>query len=103
MKVDFTLPDPQVVDGSVNVDDTNGLTWLFNDCGSRTYERTFTCDRDEGNHDNTATIRETGQSDDARVTVTCTPPPSEGCSLTQGYWKTHSKYAARRSTTQPGP
>ena len=91
-KVDFTIPDPQVVNGSVNVDDTNGLTWLFTGSGSRTYERTFTCDRDEGNHDNTATIRETGQSDDARVTVTCTPPPSDGCSLTQGYWKTHSKY-----------
>ncbi len=90
-KVDFTLPDPQVVNGSVNVDDTNGLTWLFSDSGSRTYTRTFTCDRDQGNHDNTATIRETGQSDDARVTVTCTPP-DEGCSLTQGYWKTHSKY-----------
>jgi hypothetical protein len=90
-KVDFTLPDPKVVNGSVNVDDTNGLTWLFSDTGSRTYERTFTCDRDEGKHDNTATIRETGQSDDAQVTVTCTPP-DEGCSLTQGYWKTHSKY-----------
>ena len=95
-KVDFTLPDPQVVNGSVNVDDTNGLTWLFSDSGSRTYERTFTCDRDKGTHDNTATIRETGQSDDARVTVTCTPPPSEGCSLTQGYWKTHSKYAGAK-------
>ena len=102
-KVDFTLPDPQVVNGSVNVDDTNGLTWLFSDSGSRTYTRTFTCDRDQGNHDNTATIRETGQSDDARVTVTCTPPPSQGCSLTQGYWKTHSKYAGARSTTRPGP
>jgi hypothetical protein len=75
------------------VDDTNGMSWQFSNSGSETYTKTFTCDRDEGNHDNTATIRETGQSDDARVTVTCTPPPSEGCSLTQGYWKTHSKYA----------
>ena len=91
-KVDFTVPDPQVVNGSVNVDDTNGLTWLFSDSGSRTYTRTFTCDRDQGNHDNTATIREAGQSDDARVTVTCTPPRTEGYKLTQGYWKTHSKY-----------
>ena len=91
-KVDFTLPDPTVVNGSVNVDDTNGLTWLFTDSGTRTYTRTFTCDQDKGTHDNTATIRETGQSDDARVTVTCKPPPAPGCSLTQGYWKTHSKY-----------
>jgi hypothetical protein len=91
-KVDFTLPDPTVVNGSVNVDDTNGLSWLFSGSGTETYTRTFTCDEDEGTHDNTATIRETGQSDDARVTVTCKPPPEPGCTLTQGYWKTHSKY-----------
>lgn len=91
-KVDFTLPEPTVVNGSVNVDDTNGLSWLFTDSGTRTYTRTFRCDEDEGTHDNTATIRETGQSDDARVTVTCKPPPEPGCTLTQGYWKTHSKY-----------
>jgi hypothetical protein len=91
-KVDFSLPEPTVVDGSVNVDDTNGLSWLFNDSGTQTYTRTFTCDDDEGMHDNTATIRETGQSDDARVTVTCKPPPAPGCTLTQGYWKNHSKY-----------
>jgi hypothetical protein len=91
-KVDFSLPEPTVVDGSVNVDDTNGLSWLFNDSGTQTYTRTFMCDEDEGTHDNTATIRETGQSDDARVTVTCKPPPAPGCTLTQGYWKNHSKY-----------
>jgi hypothetical protein len=91
-KVDFTLPDPTMVNGSVNVDDTNGMSWLFSDSGSVSYTRTFMCDEDKGTHDNTATIRETGQSDDARVTVTCTPPPDDGCTLTQGYWKTHSKY-----------
>ena len=91
-KVDFTLPDPTVVDGSVNVDDTNGLSWPFTGSGTRTYTRTFRCDEDEGTHDNTATIRETGRSDDARVTVTCKEPPAPGCTLTQGYWKTHSKY-----------
>ena len=51
---------------------------------------------DAGSHSNTATIRETGQSDDARVTVTCKPPPEPGCTLTQGYWKTHSKYAGAK-------
>jgi hypothetical protein len=91
-KVDFTLPEPTIVNGSVHVDDTNGLSWLFTDSGTETYTRTFRCDEDEGTHDNTATIRETGQSDDARVTVTCKPPPSPGCTLTQGYWKNHSKY-----------
>lgn len=95
-KVDFSLPDPQVVNGSVNVDDTNGLSWLFSASGSETYTRTFTCDRDEGTHDNTATIRETGQNDDARVTVMCSPPSESGCTFTQGYWKTHSKYAGAK-------
>jgi hypothetical protein len=91
-KVDFSLPaGPEVVSGSINVDDTNGLSWMFSSSGSQTYTRTFTCDGDEGMHDNTATIRETGQSDDARVTVTCEPPQA-GCTFTQGYWKTHSKY-----------
>jgi hypothetical protein len=90
-KVDFTLPAPTLVNDSVNVDDTNGLSWLFTDSGSQTYTRTFTCDGDAGTHDNTATIRETGQNDSARVTVTCTPPDN-GCTATQGYWKTHSKY-----------
>ena len=91
-----------VVNGSVNVDDTNGSSWLFGDGGSASYTRTFTCDGDAGEHDNTATIRETGQSDDAKVTVRCTPPPDPGCTLTQGYWKTHSKYWPPR-TTRRGP
>ncbi len=36
-----------------------------------TYEHTFTCDTDEGTHNNTATIVETDQSDSASVTVNC--------------------------------
>jgi hypothetical protein len=90
-KVDFTLPAPTVVNDTINVDDTNGMSWLFTDSGSQSYSRTFTCDEDAGRHDNTATIRETGQSASASVTVTCTPPPS-GCTYTLGYWKTHSTY-----------
>jgi hypothetical protein len=41
--------------------------------GDKTFEysRTFNCDADEGKHDNIATIVETGQQDDASVTVTC--------------------------------
>jgi hypothetical protein len=60
-----------VVNGTINVDDTNGVSWVFNDSGSVSYTRTFTCDADEGSHNNTATIRETGQSDSASVTVNC--------------------------------
>lgn len=89
----FTLPaSPTVTNDQVNVQDTNGMSWPFNASGSVTYTKTFTCDEDEGKHDNTATIVETGQSDDASVTVTCTPPPAPGCTATLGYWKTHSTY-----------
>lgn len=69
---DVTFGAPTtVVNDSINVDDTNGGSWMFSDSGSVMYERTFTCDGDEGTHGNTATIVETGQSDDASVTVTC--------------------------------
>ena len=89
----FTLPaSPTTVNDQVNVQDTNGMSWLFNASGSVNYTKTFTCDQDEGKHDNTATIVETGQSDSASVTVTCTPPPAPGCTATLGYWKTHSTY-----------
>ena len=89
----FTIPaNPTLINDSVNVDDTNGVSWLFNASGSVSYQRTFTCDEDGGTHNNTATIRETGQSDDASVTVRCIPPPTRGCTVTPGYWKTHSKY-----------
>lgn len=56
---------------SINVDDTNGSTWQFNDSGSQTYTRTFSCDGEEGTHNNTATIRETSQSDSASVKINC--------------------------------
>jgi hypothetical protein len=89
----FTVPaTPTLINDSINVDDTNGMSWPFSSSGSVSYTKTFTCDEDEGQHVNTATIRETGQSDDASVTVTCTPPPPDGCTYTIGYWKTHSKY-----------
>jgi hypothetical protein len=87
----FSFPaQPTLVNDSVNVDDTNGMSWPFSTSGSQSYTRTFTCNQDEGTHDNTATIRETGQSDNASVTVACVPPPSTGCTATQGYWKNHA-------------
>jgi hypothetical protein len=93
VSADFNLPaSPTLINDSINVDDTNpgGDAGPFSSTTSYTYDRTFTCDGDEGQHPNTATIIETGQSDDALVTVTCTPPPptgNEGC--TPGYWKNH--------------
>lgn len=65
---------PVVVNGSVNVDDTNGSSWLFNASGSQTYSKTFACGEDAGVKNNTATIRETGQSDSASVTINCFDP-----------------------------
>ncbi len=70
-----TLPaSPTLVNSTINVDDTNGGSWSFSTSGYVTYDKTFTCDADEGLHENTATIRETGQSDSALVTVTCWAP-----------------------------
>ncbi len=88
----FTPPASSPVNDTINVTDTNGMSWMFGASGSRSYTRTFTCDEDAGTHDNTATIVETGQSASASVNVTCTPPPPAGCTYTQGYWKTHSTY-----------
>lgn len=61
---------PTLVNDVIHVDDTNGGSWEFSGSGSVSYEKTFIC-RDEGTHTNTATIRETGQSDSATVTVNC--------------------------------
>jgi hypothetical protein len=70
-----TLPSsPTLINDVIHVDDTNGGSWTFSSSGSVTYDKTFTC-RDEGENVNTATIRETGQSDSATVTVTCITPP----------------------------
>jgi hypothetical protein len=68
--VTFGAPTTEV-NATINVSDTNGGSWQFSDSGSVTYTRTFTCDAAEGVHDNIATILETGQSDDASVTVNC--------------------------------
>jgi hypothetical protein len=66
----FTTPTALVND-TIHVTDTNGGSWTFSASGSQTYSKTFTCDADAGTHDNTATITETGQSDDASVAVAC--------------------------------
>jgi len=69
---DVVFGDPTTeVNAQINVDDTNGGSWIFGDSGSVSYSRTFDCCDDEGTTDNTATIVETGQSDSASVTVDC--------------------------------
>jgi hypothetical protein len=57
---------------TINVDDTLLDSNLqFSDTGTSSYNKTFTCDANEGKTNNTATIVETGQSDSAEVMVTC--------------------------------
>ncbi|MFN8224058.1 MAG: hypothetical protein U0R50_12520 [Gaiellales bacterium] len=74
----FTMPGaPSVTNGTVDVDDTNGMSWQFSDSGSVSYAKTFTCGADAGSHVNTATIRQTAQSASATVAVTCKQPPKE--------------------------
>jgi len=65
------LASPTLVNDTIHVDDSNGGLWTFNASGSVSYNKTFTCDADKGQHSNTATIRETGQSKSASVTVNC--------------------------------
>lgn len=84
-----------VVNETINVVDSNGMSWQFSNSGSVSYDRTFTCPTDAGTHDNVATIVETGQSASATVTVTC-QSTGNNCTLTQGYWGTHSRYGPAR-------
>jgi hypothetical protein len=73
---DFSLPGtPTLVNDSINVDDSvAGFVGAFSGSGSTQYSHTFTCNGDRGPHQNIATIRETGQSDDAWVKVNCYEP-----------------------------
>jgi hypothetical protein len=62
---------PLKMKDTIHVDDSNRGWWTFNQSGFISYDKTFTCDRSAGTHNNRATIRETGQSDSASVTVNC--------------------------------
>ena len=76
-EVNFAGAQLVEVNKTVHVDDTYSggpqdalVTDLVNPT-TFNYNRTFTCDTDAGTHPNTATITETGQNDDASVTVVC--------------------------------
>lgn len=66
------MPEPTLINNTVTVNDSyfGDLGQLSSD-GSFNYFRTFSCDGDEGGHNNTATIVETGQSAAVSVTVNC--------------------------------
>lgn len=71
--VPVTVGDPTtVVNDTVNVTDTvQGDLGSASDTKTFEYSATFTCDDDEGTHDNTATIVETEQTASASVEVSC--------------------------------
>lgn len=69
---DYAFTDPTtVVNATINVEDSNGMSWEFGDDGTVDYPVNRTCDADEGTHANTATIVETGASDSASATLNC--------------------------------
>ncbi|AEV17195.1 hypothetical protein TCCBUS3UF1_21590 [Thermus sp. CCB_US3_UF1] len=98
----FTNPT-EVVDGSVTVSDPSA-TLVSSISGidpqgviSQThfFERTVSFDRcGEYRVENTATFttNTTGTQGSASATVQVNVPCVGGCTLTQGYWKTHSRY-----------
>ncbi len=73
--VHFGAPT-KLVNDTIHVTDTNGEAWTADSSDSWTYPESFTCGEDAGEHENTATITETGQSADATVVVTCHHTPS---------------------------
>jgi hypothetical protein len=98
----FTSPT-MVVDGSVTVDDPSatptGAISAINPQGviSQTYffERWMSfdaCGEYEVKNTATFTTSTTGTQGSASATVKVSVPCQGGCTLTQGYWKTHSKY-----------
>lgn len=73
-----SAPAPYVPAGSLLVNDTNGSSHTFTDTGTWSYEKTFTCDADEGSHTNTASASYIRSgiakplSDSVTVVVNCT-------------------------------
>lgn len=49
-----SAPSPSIPAGSLLVNDTNGSSHTFTESGTWSYEKTFTCDADEGSYTNTA-------------------------------------------------
>ena len=73
LNADFDAPASYTgqLNPSVNVEDSSGQSWTFDDDGTQTYEQTFGCDDNAGDNANTATIVETGDEASANVAVTC--------------------------------
>jgi len=84
--MDFDFTNATVTESgfsTVNVEDTHGEAWITSDSATWNYIRTYTCPSEEDfyenglysfNVPNTATITQTGQSDQANVIVNCYLP-----------------------------
>lgn len=59
---------------TINVTDTNGEEWTTSVAATWTYTETYSCDADEGQWINVATIMETDQSAGATVDINCYEP-----------------------------
>ena len=81
--MDFDFTNAAVTESgysTINVEDTQGEAWMTSGSATWHYSRTYTCPAEEEfyqnglysfNVPNTATITQTGQSDQANVTVNC--------------------------------
>lgn len=105
--VDFSSADVSVIDECVEVTDTNFAAPLGTVCSDQVpatfnYTLSFGQNPDadvvlecgDNTHVNTATFttNDTETTDDDSQTVTATVTCDNSCTLTQGYWKTHSSY-----------
>jgi len=90
--VDFSNATVTDVNDEVNIYDTlegiEAFLGKLSDSFTFEYSHTFVCDGDAGTHANIADIRETGQDDDASVTIDCIPVDIEAC--TPGFWRNHT-------------
>ncbi len=73
---------PWTITGTATIVYATDITNISAECGTAYVLR------------NTASLKEKGhtRTDSTEVVITtkpCTPPPPSGCTLTQGYWKTH--------------
>jgi hypothetical protein len=84
-EADYAFGDPTTIIGypQIQVTDTNGQSWTASGGADWTYDKQLGCPPDPAlyengvhsfEHQNTATIIETGQSDDATVQVRCYAP-----------------------------
>lgn len=72
-----SAPSPSIPAGSLLVNDSNGSSHTFTDTGTWSYEKTFTCDADEGSFTNTASATYFRRdwknlTASATVTINCT-------------------------------